>query len=535
MVYRRNTGRLAKAQQPASQAVTVPPSVGGVNALDPLIAMPPQDCIYTYNLLPSEYGLRLRQGYREWATGVGTTATEVRTIIPYSGHNTASDKLFAVTADGIYDVSLFNTTVPSREVVFSTTANDSGYMNWAEMTLDNDVQMLFAADAENGLYAYSEATGLWSTPLFTGPTVSNIAQVNLFKQRLWVVEDGEAYAYYSAVDSVAGLMTKFTFGSKFRYGGELVGTWTWTFDGGQGVNDFLVAVSRGGDVLLYQGSDPSLEDFEVIGAWYIGELPDSRNVAVQHGGEFYLLSTFGLVSLRDLVQGVGVSEADTPAKKINRILREDVISKKTDYGWSVRAHPSDGFLQIIAPYGSEPDAVQYTQNLQTSAWGYWRNVPAKCADTWNADYYIGSTDGRVFQYSGQLDNTTLAGEEGVAISFSTLTSFQPYGNHATQKMAGMFRVIGVTAGDTTYSIKSVYDYDLLAQAVDPLSPENVSGALWDAAIWDTSVWDAQLSGASQLFGGQNYGRTIAVAMKGESTSRVTIVGWDMTVTEGGFL
>ena len=57
-------GRLAKAQQPASQAVTVPPSVGGVNALDPLIAMPPQDCIYTYNLLPSEYGLRLRQGYR---------------------------------------------------------------------------------------------------------------------------------------------------------------------------------------------------------------------------------------------------------------------------------------------------------------------------------------------------------------------------------------------------------------------------------------------------------------------------------------
>jgi hypothetical protein len=59
----------------------VPASVGGVNTLDALMRMPGEDCIYTYNLMPVERGLQLRQGYREWATGAGTG--DVRTIISY--------------------------------------------------------------------------------------------------------------------------------------------------------------------------------------------------------------------------------------------------------------------------------------------------------------------------------------------------------------------------------------------------------------------------------------------------------------------
>ena len=100
---------------------------------------------------------------------------------------------------------------------------------------------------------------------------------------------------------------------------------------------------------------------------------------------------------------------------------------------------------------------------------------------------------------------------------------------------GHIRVIGVTAGDTTYNLKAIYDYDIIGEAGAPVSPEAQGGSLWDAANWDSAIWDSQLTGASQVQGGQNIGRTVAIAMRGESSSRATTVGWDLTVTEGGYL
>ena len=59
----RTLSRYGKAAQPTAQSMTVPAPVGGINAYDSLMQMPPNDCIYAYNLMPVEYGLRLRKGY----------------------------------------------------------------------------------------------------------------------------------------------------------------------------------------------------------------------------------------------------------------------------------------------------------------------------------------------------------------------------------------------------------------------------------------------------------------------------------------
>jgi len=533
-VYRSNAGRLGRAVKPTAEIVTVPASVGGVNALDALIAMPPQDCIYTYNIMPSEDGLRLRRGYAEWATGVGTTHTEVRSILPFEGKSVSNDKLFAVTADGIYDITSSGDTGATAPVeAFSNNGNDAGYMVWTEMTLDTAVQVMFAACPENGLRMWTEGVG-WTTPSFTGPTVANIAYAAVHKQRLWTVEKGSADAWYSPIDSIAGAMTKFTFGAKFTYGGALMGLWSWTIDGGAGVDDFLVAISRGGDVLVFQGSDPSLADFALVGSWFIGEVPDSRKIVSQYGGEMYILSTFGVTSLRDLLQGVSADSAKASASaKINRALREQVVSKKSTYGWSIQNYPADGFLQVIEPYTVATAALQYNQNLLTKAWGYWESVPAKCADTWADKYFIGSSDGKVFQYTGTLDNTTLSAA-GEAIPFRTLTSFQAQGNHGTNTAVGLIRVLSTAAGQSTYNLKAVYDYNIYDTAGYPASATSAGGSLWDAAKWDAGVWDAPIAGEHVLQGGNDMGRVVAIAMRGESKSRMTVLGWDVTIKKGGF-
>ena len=82
MSYQRKTtlGRYGmQLSAPTVTSYTFPASVGGINAVDSLMMMPPEDALYTYNLMPSEYGMRLRQGYRQWAMGCNKS----RRVKPY--------------------------------------------------------------------------------------------------------------------------------------------------------------------------------------------------------------------------------------------------------------------------------------------------------------------------------------------------------------------------------------------------------------------------------------------------------------------
>jgi len=406
--------------------------------------MQPQDCIYTYNLMPSEYGLRLRQGYREWATGCVESPqraenVDVRSIIPFESNiqDAANDRLFVVTAEGIWDTTLFNTIAPNQEVVFTQTSDPAGYGVWCEFTGDAAGvglrgHYMFYADGLNGIWQYEEATDAWSQPpsgvgtsdwYFLDPDdgltpvafpVDNVAFVMVFKQRIWVILEDEDDAWYLPVASVTGELKKFTFGSKMPHGGNLMGLFNWTVDGGDGVDDMMVAISRGGDVIVYQGEDPEITPdgsqvgpWSTRGAWFIGEVPNSWRLAVDYGPDLYLLSTFGLTSLNDLLQGNPLT-GQTPSRKVNRFLRADVESGKDSSAWQLVSHPGDGFLQIITPKPAQTPYVQYNMNMQTGAWGFWEGVPIFGADSWSGSYMMGGPGGVVYINDGTLDGTEIA-------------------------------------------------------------------------------------------------------------------------------
>jgi hypothetical protein len=513
--------------------------VGGINAINSLIEMPANDCVWCNNLMPSEYGMRLRKGYTEWANGLGA---EVRTIIPFEGQTSGAqaDRLWAVTENGIYNVTLANTTTPALEQAFATQGLEAGYGVFTEFTNDANERYLFFADAVNGLFLYTESTDSWTVPAITGPTVTNIAFVMAWKNRLWFVEQDAGDAWYLPPDAIQGTAEKFVFGSKFTYGGELMGLWNWTVDGGDGVDDFLVAISRGGDVLVYHGSDPTLPDFGLRGSFFISEVPESRRLAVAYGGELYLLSTYGLTSLRDLLQGHEPSHAGGPSAKISRALRELVQEGKDEFNWALHIHPADGFLQIIQPYSDPAVAIQYTQNLLTSSWGRWQGVPVNCAETWSGEYFIGDKQGRVYIYDGTLDGTLLDGTVGEPIAFSVLTSFQAPNSHPFYKRVNTIRPIGILAGTATVNVKAVYDYHVEDDLLAPPPVNIAGGSLWaasesdqDGAVWDEDVWDFDLSNASLPIGALGMGRAVAVGMKGSATTRLTLMGWDILYTQGG--
>lgn len=528
-VYRK---RSRQTPQPSVELTTVPASVGGINALNSLIAMPPQDCIYCDNLMPSEYGLRLRKGYAEWANGI---AGEVRTIIPFEGQSSdaAEDRLWCVTEDGIYNVTLSNTIAPVAVVDFPNQGVEAGWGVSTEFTNDAGERILQYADGANGLHQYDESTGLWTIPAPTGVDPAKVAFVTLWKNRLWYIENDSGDAWYLGLDASTGAATKFTFASKFTHGGDLRGLWSWTIDGGAGVDDYLIAISRGGDVLVYSGSDPDLADFSLVGSFFIGEVPESRRLAVEYAGDLYLLSTYGITSLRDLLQGAGIVDvASSPSAKISRFLRQLVQDNKDQRNWGLFIHPADGFLQVITPFSANKEPTQYTQNLLTSAWGRWEGVPINCAQTWNGNYMFGTLDGQVYIYDGTLDNTLLDGTGGDPINFDILTSFQAPGNHGTWKNVGFIRTVGVLAGTAAINVKAVYDYDVGAQLRPPPPLQSSGESLWDEAIWDTNVWDFGLQAANFPTGALGIGRSVAIGMKGSSATRINVLGWDLTYVTG---
>ncbi|MCP4126310.1 MAG: hypothetical protein GY753_04525 [Gammaproteobacteria bacterium] len=568
--FRQKTlGRYGQATQPTAKPYTFPASVGGINAVDSLMMMPPEDCIYTVNLMPSEYGLRLRKGYQEWATGCvedppRAPNSNVNTIIPFESNiqDVANDRLFAVTAEGIWNTTLLATTNPTQEVTFVQTESPAGFGVWTEFTGDAAGDglrghYLFYADGLNGIWQYEEATDTWTQPpsgtagtdwhyMDTDGTtplafpVDNVAFVMVHKQRIWVILEDEDDAWYLPLASVTGELKKFTFGSKMPHGGNLIGLYNWTVDGGDGVDDMLVAVSRGGDVIVYQGEDPEITPdgsnigpWSTRGTWFIGETPESRRIATTYGPDLFILSTFGITSLNALLRGDTLGQG-APSKKVNRFLRPDVESGKNSYEWQLTTHPADGFLQIITPKPTANPYLQYNMNLQTMAWGFWEDVPIFGADSWSGDYYMGGPDGKVYINNGTLDNQTLT-EVGEPISFRTLTSFQAPAGHSNFNRVGFIRTIGVLAGSASINVRAVYDYAIETETpLPPFTPPSGDN-VWDSAIWDTALWDFGLEGKSFTQGALGMGRTFAVAVNGNSTTRISVVGWDCLYNTGGFL
>jgi len=255
--------------------------------------------------------------------------------------------------------------------------------------------------------------------------------------------------------------------------------------------------------------------------------------------ELYILSTFGLTNLEDLLRGSATNELRvSPSAKITRFLRRDVIEGIDGHGWSIQIHPADGFLQIITPEPSNTPYLQYVQNLTTKAWGLWEDVPMLSGEEWNGSYYMGGKDGKVWIYDGTLDGALLDATPGEPIEFNILTSFQVHDMpHAIFKRVGFVRPIGLTTqGALSVNVKAVYDYDI--EPIINLPPGGLpiaDGGIWNSSVWNNALWSGPPTGASIPIGALGMGRAVAIGMRGTANDRVSLVGWDITLTAGGVL
>lgn len=513
----------------------------------PLHNMPPDVATFLYNIGPAEYGCQTRNGYAVWAGGLGN---EIRTLIPFLGQvgDLSQARLFAVTSAGIYDVTSQGTSNPIAVVSFPIQTGDAGFCSFLSFTNPTGEQGLFVADGANGLYGYGPVSNTWTkyTTEITFPdttTVNDIDFVTSHKGRIWLVARDKSDAYYLPVGAVSGVATKFQFGAKMRYGGFLVGLYSWSIDGGAGLDDYLVAISKSGDVIIYQGTDPSVASmWNTVGIWFIGPVPTQRRVAIGVGGDTILLSAYGITSATALLNGIDPTRVERNVTgKIARLVREAFKEKSDLNFWEVVSLPEEGLLIINSPKVSNEQNIQFVLNLnrvsedQGGGWYLWRDVPATTFATHAKKTYFGTVGGDVCVMQGGLDNIDIDGAGGLPVTFAGMTGFTHLDAPAVYKQVQWVRAAFISQNLLKVAAAVTYDYDLRERNLLPIKT-SAGGSLWDAvsSLWDKALWSGTFS-VDSLIGTSGYGREFAIYFQGETNSRATLINFEGAYTRWKFL
>ncbi len=578
---------------PTVKAANFPAPTGGLNTSVAGAALPAEDCVQLFNMIAAEYGVRSRLGSREWVTGLtGAADNQIRTTFYYHGSaaNGSKDRVFVTTSTGIYNAtsSVASTSVdwsfptlyevgdqvvnggniyicvtegtsddpgPSGTssgipdgtavwdfvaesplmLTFSSGASDAGRGVFHSFTTTGGHFCAYT-DEENGYHLYTESTDSWAVG-----SVNNVAEADLcfvasWKHRLWFAEKDTASAWYLDLASIAGDAEQLDleWAAKPRHGGDLVGIYNWTLDGGAGIDDHLVFVFRGGDIAIYQGTDPeAATSFALKGVWYAGALPKGRNVVTPYGGDLLILTRNGVRPLSVLVNG-GDGMGQYATKKISNLFNSLMLSRASLHGWAMHVHPEDNALVVTHPTTDGANTEQLVMSLVNGSWSRYRDLPMYSAGAGGGKLYFGSVDGTVYINDGYVDGITLEDPNAyAAVQWALMTGFRNLGNSRLKRVQMIKPTILSENTSPEYRAEARYTYNF--NEVASVAGGTVSSDEWDGGVWDTTTWGGEFAASQATTGAVGMGVDVALAIRGTATSRTVFVGADIFYDEGGAL
>ena len=584
--------------QPKGVDIQLPAPVGGLNANASGTAMAPTDCYALYNMTPAELGLRVRLGAREHASQIGgaivsllpftgttaagsrifattsagifdiTTPTEatplqawtpgepgvVPTDIFSNGGNNYVCTTGGTTAasgdgptgngTGIVDGTVIWDYLPPSATQVLTFASASGNAGRGvcHVHVTSAGHFLLYWDEVNGLHVYTESTGLWAA-VALGAGATQIAGVNpanlvhgtIFKGRVWHVERDSARLWYMETGSLYGTAQQFSQATKLKAGGSLRGVWNWTYDGGSGLDDRLVTASDGGDVAIWEGTDPSSASlFGMTGVWQVGALPAGRDIATDRGGELLLLTRLGILPLSKLVLGKSIEAQEYETAKISNLFNALMSSRASSLGWSMRLHPEDNTLVVTVPDPGGTGLTQLVMSMSYRSWSLYRDLEMSCTASYSGKLYFGDPDGSVWINEGTVDGVELgATSDYTAIQYAGLSSFQSLGSPRQKQVHIIRPLFAGQSAAPDFDVDARFDLDATELGTVLFTGGDPGG--WDSGVWDTAIWGGEYSPTMDVRGAVGMGVNVAIAWRGASVDRTVLASFDIRYEEGGLL
>jgi hypothetical protein len=512
-------GRPKRSGRPIFKTTSLPAPVGGLNARDSIAEMPPTDASIMENWFPSTTSVDLRNGYTLWQTGLPAWA---ESLFAYNG--LATKKLFCAAGTAFYDVTTKGGT-PSSVVTGLANAR------WQYTNVGTyGGQFLLCCNGVDTPYAYNGTT--WqaitavSAPLsLTGndPATATTVDAKTFiaphvhKQRTWFIQKNTSVVFYTAAGSVTGALSYIDLTQFFKLGGYCVAMASWTVATSGGVIEYGVFLSSEGEVLAYDGTDPSSSTTWKLAARFRVGRPIGNRPFCMIYGDVAVITAEGLFPLsKALVTGVA-NQDDSISAKIMNLINTDVISYQANFGWQVILHPTGNKLIVNVPYAENTTQYQYVMNTITNAWTKFTGWNAACFEVQKDNLYFGG-NGAIYQAdTGQSDN-------GANITALCRPGFSYFETPGYNKMFTMVRQIFLTAG----SLNPVISLNVDFQTVQPTSTPTYSnsGSTWDVAPWDTSPWSSPNTVQAQWQTAAGIGKAATIYTKIASMNQN--VNWQAT-------
>lgn len=520
----RSINRMGYGGGAFGRGVPIPAPVGGWDAVSALPAMNPDRAIVLDNWIPRPGYIEVRRGFASHCTGLGSGVVE--SLMVYSGLTVATSKMFAGANSKVYDVSSSGAGSES----FGSMSNNR--YQWVNFTTSGG-KFLWICNGANAPRHFNGSA--WATPSLTMDTFAStdIINVNVHKNRIWVVFKDSTVAGYLATGSVAGTVTNFQLGGLFSRGGFLVAMGTWTRDGGSGEDDVAAFISSQGQVALYVGTDPSdAQLWNLVGVFDLGS-PIGYRCFTKVGGDLALLNIDGVVPISQALQtdrGAVASVAITA--NINNAMNEAARAYGANYGWQLVPYPKGTYVLLNVPVSQGATQHQYVMNTLTGAWCRFTGQNANCWGVYKDHIYFGGNDGIVYKAdTGGRDGTA-------AIDAVGQTAYNYLNARGTLKQMTLLQPLLTTDSDSRPSLGVSTDFKDNATLGTPSAATDTS-AVYDTAVYDVDVYAIEgrniadwttVSGVGHCMSVHFRAQTNAV---GESVMRLN--GFNAVYIPGGFL
>ena len=518
---------------------TMPAPVKGWNARDSLAAMKEDEASILDNWFPEQTYVRVRNGdadhtparvYLQTEAGddIITEDSEkivythgidgdVESLMEWSGP--AADKMFAAVNGEIQNV---------------TTSGEPPVPDYQSLTNDRWQSVMFGNSAGNFLYMVNgaDAPRYYDGTSFTIPTITgtgltatNLIHVNVFKRRVFFIENQKPWFWYFPVETVSGAIAKFDLAPLMRLGGALMAMGTWTIDGGQGPDDLAVFISTKGDAIVFQGTDPGdADNWSHVGTFTLAH-PIGRRCVLQFGGELVLLTEDGLVPLSMFLPTSRARKDKAMTDMISGAFGTAHDSYEDTFGWQPIFHPDGDMIILNVPQSG--DNVQFVQNATTKAWCRFTGWDAFCFGIMDNELYYGTTDAVRKGDTGNQDS-------GGNISGDVRTAFSYFRQPVQQKNLKLARPILETDGTPSIVMSANIDFELLEPTGTPTFTTG-GGSEWDVAEWDVAAWAGEDSIKKDWQSIDGVGYAIALRFKTASQGTLRWLATDFIYERGGLV
>lgn len=496
---------------PPSLTRSTPAPVGGWNARDAIADMPETDAVILDNWFPGVNFVELRGGSIAHATGLGGN---VETLMSFA--SSSATKLFGAANGNIFEVTASGAVGAAD--VSSLSNNRWQYANFGTAA----AQFLMAVNGADNLHRYDGTTWLAvtgvSSPAITGVDTADLININVFKQRVFLIQRDRLSFWFLPVNSTSGAATEFDLAAYCRLGGSMIAMATWTRDGGEGIDDFAVFITSRGEVLIFAGTDPSsASTWASVGRFEIGA-PIGRRCFLKVGSELILITVDGIAPLSRLLRTARTEERANLTDKISGAFEIAARDFGSNFGWEPILYPRGNKILFNIPVTEGAMSHQYVANTTTGAWTRFLG--------WNAFSWAIFRDELYFGGNGVVDRAdTGQSDKGSNIDTTAKTAFSYLGQRGVNKKFNLVRPNFVTDGGIQPAININVDFEDRRPTEQPTFTPG-TGAQWDVAEWDQASWGASNVPVNDYLSVAGIGN--AVALYVTTASNANSISWSST-------